>query len=497
MDKNKNNTLSQLIDIRIEKLNKIKELGYDPYPHSFKRNNNIENILNNIEENLDKLLKVSGRIIALRKMGKASFIHILGFKEKIQVYIKTDLIPENIYDHIVRNLDLGDIVGIEGELFYTKTNELSIKAKNVVLLSKSLRPLPNLKEKDGKVFFSFDDKELRYRKRYLDLIANKEVKELFINRSKIINEIRLFLNNLDYLEVETPVLQPIYGGALAKPFITHHNSLDRQLYLRIADELYLKRLIIGGIEKVYEIGKDFRNEGIDKTHNPEFTMLEFYQAYADVYDMADIVEKMFHNVAKKINVNEININNQRISINKKFHKINFYESIENIIGESIESYSLKDLYLFANKNNFDIDKNLTKGKVLDKIFSIIVEPTLIEPTFVFDYPIEISPLAKKSRKNKKNIVERFELFIGGFELANSFTELNDPIDQKHRFLEQEKYKSSNDEEIQKMDVDFLESMEIGMPPTGGVGIGIDRLVMLLTSTETIKDVILFPTLKTL
>ena len=275
MDKNKNNTLSQLIDIRIEKLNKIKELGYDPYPHSFKRNNNIENILNNIEENLDKLLKVSGRIIALRKMGKASFIHILGFKEKIQVYIKTDLIPENIYDHIVRNLDLGDIVGIEGELFYTKTNELSIKAKNVVLLSKSLRPLPNLKEKDGKVFFSFDDKELRYRKRYLDLIANKEVKELFINRSKIINEIRLFLNNLDYLEVETPVLQPIYGGALAKPFITHHNSLDRQLYLRIADELYLKRLIIGGIEKVYEIGKDFRNEVIDKTHNPEFTMLEF------------------------------------------------------------------------------------------------------------------------------------------------------------------------------------------------------------------------------
>ena len=497
MDKNKNNTLSQLIDIRIEKLNKIKELGYDPYPHSFKRNNNIENILNNIEENLDKLLKVSGRSIALRKMGKASFIHILGFKEKIQVYIKTDLIPENIYDHIVRNLDLGDIVGIEGELFYTKTNELSIKAKNVVLLSKSLRPLPNLKEKDGKVFFSFDDKELRYRKRYLDLIANKEVKELFINRSKIINEIRLFLNNLDYLEVETPVLQPIYGGALAKPFITHHNSLDRQLYLRIADELYLKRLIIGGIEKVYEIGKDYRNEGIDKTHNPEFTMLEFYQAYADVYDMADIVEKMFHNVAKKINVNKININNQIISINKKFHKINFYESIENIIGESIESYSLKDLYLFANKNNIDIDKNLTKGKVLDKIFSIIVEPTLIEPTFVFDYPIEISPLAKKSRKNKKNIVERFELFIGGFELANSFTELNDPIDQKHRFLEQEKYKSSNDEEIQKMDVDFLESMEIGMPPTGGVGIGIDRLVMLLTSTETIKDVILFPTLKTL
>ena len=497
MDKNKNNTLSQLIDIRIEKLNKIKELGYDPYPHTFKRNNNIENILNNIEENLDKLLKVSGRIIALRKMGKASFIHILGFKEKIQVYIKTDLIPENIYDHIVRNLDLGDIVGIEGELFYTKTNELSIKAKNVVLLSKSLRPLPNLKEKDGKVFFSFDDKELRYRKRYLDLIANKEVKELFINRSKIINEIRLFLNNLDYLEVETPVLQPIYGGALAKPFITHHNSLDRQLYLRIADELYLKRLIIGGIEKVYEIGKDFRNEGIDKTHNPEFTMLEFYQAYADVYDMADIVEKMFHNVAKKINVNEISINNQSISINKKFHKINFYESIENIIGESIESYSLKDLYLFANKNNIDIDKNLTKGKVLDKIFSIIVEPTLIEPTFVFDYPIEISPLAKKSRKNKKNIVERFELFIGGFELANSFTELNDPIDQKDRFLEQEKYKSSNDEEIQKMDVDFLESMEIGMPPTGGVGIGIDRLVMLLTSTETIKDVILFPTLKTL
>ena len=497
MSNNENSTLNQLINIRIDKLNRIKELGYDPYPHSFIKDHNIEDILLNVDKYKEKGLKTAGRIIAFRKMGKASFIHIQGSKEKIQVYIKTDLIPDNIYDDIVRNLDLGDIVGIEGQLFYTKTNELSIKADNVTLLSKSLRPLPNLKEKDGKVFFSFDDKELRYRKRYLDLIANKDVMDLFIKRSNIINAIRSYLNNKQFLEVETPVLQPIYGGALAKPFTTHHNTLDRKLYLRIADELYLKRLIIGGIEKVYEIGKDFRNEGIDKSHNPEFTMLEFYQAYADVYDMADLVEKLFHHIAKEMKVEKVLFNEKSISLNKKFNRINFFDSIKKITGISINSFTLEELYEFASQLNYDIDKNLSKGKVLDKLFSIIVEPTLIEPTFVFDYPLLISPLAKISRGGDKNIVERFELFMGGYEIANSFTELNDPIDQKNRFIEQESSKNKNDDEVQKMDIDFLESMEIGMPPTGGVGIGIDRLVMLFTSTDNIKDVILFPTLKTL
>ncbi len=492
MSNNKSTTLNQLIDVRLEKIKKIRDLGYNPYPYNFNKIHDIDIIVKNSSDYEDIKIITAGRIVAFRKMGKASFIHIQDMKEKIQIYIKTDLIPENIYDDIVRNLDLGDIIGIEGKLFYTKTNELTIKSTNLILLSKSLRPLPNLKEKDGRIFFSFDDKELKYRKRYLDLIANKDVMDLFIKRSNIIHNIRLFLNNEKFLEVETPILQPLYGGAFAKPFTTYHNSLDRKLYLRIADELYLKRLIIGGIEKVYEIGKDFRNEGIDKTHNPEFTMLEFYQAYSDVYDMADLVENLF-----KYLVRQINLNNNFIDLNKKFKKIKFYNSIENKTGTNIESFSLEELYDFSNQNNVVLERNLTKGKVLDKLFSAIVEPSLIEPTFVFDYPIEISPLAKISRGGNENIVERFELFIGGYEIANSFTELNDPVDQKNRFEDQDRSKRANDDEIHRIDLDFIESMEVGMPPTGGVGIGIDRLVMLLTSADSIKDVILFPTLKSI
>tara|TARA_Y100001968_G_scaffold195149_1_gene179024 strand:- start:283 stop:1773 length:1491 start_codon:yes stop_codon:yes gene_type:complete len=495
MSNNQKASLNQLIEIRIEKLNKIKNLGYNPYPHTFDKKNNIKDIINNAEEHQEEVIKTAGRIVAFRKMGKASFIHIQDMEEKIQIYVKTDLIPLNIYDDIVRNLDIGDIIGIEGELFYTKTNELSIRASNLLLLSKSIRPLPNLKEKDGKVFFAFEDKELKYRKRYLDLIANKDVKELFIKRSLIINKIRNYLNLENFLEVETPILQPIYGGAFAKPFTTHHNSLDRKLYLRIADELYLKRLIIGGIEKVYEIGKDFRNEGIDKTHNPEFTMLEFYQAYADVYDMANLVENLFKYIVKEIELNEITFNNHLINFGKEFKRIKFYDSIEEKTNINIKNFTLEELYNFSNNNNIKLDENLSKGKVLDKLFGHIVEPYLIEPTFVFDYPLEISPLAKISREGNKNIVERFELFIGGYEIANSFTELNDPIDQRNRFSEQDKLKFNNEDEIQQTDIDFLESMEIGMPPTGGVGIGIDRLIMLLTSADSIKDVILFPTLK--
>ena len=495
MSNNQKASLNQLIEIRIEKLNKIKNLGYNPYPHTFDKKNNIKDIINNAEEHQEEVIKTAGRIVAFRKMGKASFIHIQDMEEKIQIYVKTDLIPLNIYDDIVRNLDIGDIIGIEGELFYTKTNELSIRASNLLLLSKSIRPLPNLKEKDGKVFFAFEDKELKYRKRYLDLIANKDVKELFIKRSLIINKIRNYLNLENFLEVETPILQPIYGGAFAKPFTTHHNSLDRKLYLRIADELYLKRLIIGGIEKVYEIGKDFRNEGIDKTHNPEFTMLEFYQAYADVYDMANLVENLFKYIVKEIELNEITFNNHLINFGEEFKRIKFYDSIEEKTNINIKNFTLEELYNFSNNNNIKLDENLSKGKVLDKLFGHIVEPYLIEPTFVFDYPLEISPLAKISREGNKNIVERFELFIGGYEIANSFTELNDPIDQRNRFSEQDKLKFNNEDEIQQTDIDFLESMEIGMPPTGGVGIGIDRLIMLLTSADSIKDVILFPTLK--
>lgn len=490
-----NKALNQLISVRKDKLNKIKKLGYNPYPHNFVKENKIENIIKNADDS--KKYKTAGRIISFRKMGKASFLHILGSKEKIQVYVKTDFLPNTIYDDIVRNLDLGDIIGVEGTLFYTKTKELTLQASNVILLTKSIRPLPNLKEKEGKVFFAFDDKELKYRKRYLDLIANKKVKEVFINRSHIINNIRLFLNSIDFLEVETPILQPLYGGAFAKPFETHHNSLDRKLYLRIADELYLKRLIIGGIERVYEIGKDFRNEGIDRTHNPEFTMLEFYKAYSDVYDMANIVENMIKTITKKMSIKTINFNDHKINLNKKFKRVSFYDILEKYMLTSVKNLSKDEIYEIIIERNVKIDKNLSKGKLLDKLFSLYVEPNLIEPTFVFDYPLEISPLAKSKREGFKDIVERFELFVGGYELANSFTELNDPIEQKNRFLDQINEKTTFDENMQQLDNDFLEAIEIGMPPTGGVGIGIDRLVMMLTSTNNIKDVILFPTLKTL
>ena len=395
------------------------------------------------------------------------------------------MLPDNKYDKLFRNLDIGDILGVDGEIFITKTGELSIKSKDITLLSKSIRPLPNLKEKDGKTFFSFDDKELRYRHRHLDLIANKDVREIFISRSKIVSHIRYFLDNNDYLEVETPILQPIYGGAFAKPFTTYHNALDQKLYLRIADELYLKRLIIGGYDKVYEIGKDFRNEGIDKNHNPEFTMIEFYEAYADVYDMAKIVEELLKN--------KINLHDNEINLSNSFKRINYYDAIEAIIGKKINNYSKKQLLVLCNKYNIDINNNLSWGKILDKIFSIIVEPTLIEPTFIFNYPKEISPLAKNNRDGKINIVERFELFIGGVEVANSFTELNDPIEQRKRLEDQLLDKEYDDD--QKLDENFIEAMECGMPPTGGVGIGVDRLVMLLNSIVNIKDVILFPTLR--
>jgi len=494
MSNKENKALNQLINVRIDKLNKIKERGYNPYPHIFVKEDKIVDIIKNIDEK--KKYKTAGRIISLRKMGKASFLHILGSKEKIQVYVKTDLLPDSIYDDIVRNLDLGDIIGVEGTLFYTRTKELTLQASNIILLTKSIRPLPNLKEKDGKVFFAFDDKELKYRKRYLDLIANKKVKEVFIKRSQIVNNIRIFLNSIDFLEVETPILQPLYGGAFAKPFETYHNSLDRKLYLRIADELYLKRLIIGGIERVYEIGKDFRNEGIDRTHNPEFTMLEFYKAYSDVYDMANIVETMIKTIVKNLKIETINFNDNNINLNKEFNRVSFYDILEKHMSISIKDLSIDEIYKIINVKDVKIEENLSKGKLLDKLFSIFVEPNLIEPTFVFDYPIEISPLAKHKRDGAKDIVERFELFVGGYELANSFSELNDPIDQKNRFLEQIAEKSSSDENMKQLDNDFLEAIEIGMPPTGGVGIGIDRLVMMLTSTNNIKDVILFPTLKT-
>ena len=488
--------LKEIINNRINKLNEIKTSGFDPFPHKFDFTNSITDIINNADDFESKIVSIGGRIISLRKMGKSCFLNIINDHDKIQIYIKNVNLPEEYYDKIVRKLDIGDIIGVQGSVFFTKTNELSIKANSICLLSKSIRPLPNLKEKEGKTFFSFDDKELRYRNRHLDLIANKEIKNIFIGRSIIITSIREFLDNNNYLEVETPILQPIYGGANARPFKTFHNTLEETLYLRIADELYLKRLIIGGINKVYEISKNFRNEGMDKNHNPEFTMLEFYCAYADVYDMMSFTEEMIKNVVTKIsNIENFEAIGIEVDFSIDFSKIKFFDALEQYTGSDFSHMNKNDLFKLLDKEGLGLDKDMSFGKLLDKAFSHFVEPNLKQPTFVLDYPLALSPLAKKKRNSDGSIVERFELFVSGMEIANSFTELNDPVDQKSRMEEQNKLKELGDVEAQVIDNDFIESMECGMPPCGGVGIGIDRLVMLLTNQKSIKDVILFPAMR--
>ena len=437
----------------------------------------------------------AGRMVSFRKMGKASFTHIQDESGKMQIYLKNDLLPETIYDNIVRNLDLGDIVGCTGELFITKMGELSIKADNIHILSKNLRPLPNMKEKEGESFNAFEDKELRYRHRQLDLIANPNIKAIFKKRAKIISSTRKYLDDNGFVEVETPVLQPVYGGASARPFTTFHNTLEESLYLRIADELYLKRLIIGGFEKVYELAKNFRNEGMDRNHNPEYTSLEFYQAYSDIYEMMEFTEKLFKQVAETTGDNTPLFGGHTIDFKKPFLKNTMFDLLQEYTEEDLSEMDENELTDFAKSKSIDISDGMNYGQVLDKIFGELVEPHLIEPIFVTDYPKAISPLAKEDRNGKADIVERFELFIAGMEFANAFSELNDPIEQRSRLESQAKLRDSGDEEAQIVDENFLQAMEIGMPPTGGVGIGVDRLVMLLTQQESIKDVILFPAMR--
>ena len=491
----KNNSLKQIIGYRLEKLAKIKGAGINPFPYKYSASHHIENILTNQDDLLDRHISIAGRIISFRKMGKASFIHIQDESGKLQAYVKNDILPDGIYDNIVRNLDLGDIIGISGDLFITKMGELTIKASALEILSKNIRPLPNLKEKDGVAFNTFEDKELRYRHRHLDLIANPEVMNIFKQRAKIISILRAELDSQEFTEVETPVLQSIYGGASARPFTTFHNTLDQRLYLRIADELYLKRLIIGGFTKVYEIAKNFRNEGMDRNHNPEFTALEYYQAYADVYDMMDLTENLIHSVANKIDKKVLQFSNHTIDISQAFIRKSMFDFLNESTGDNVDSMDISDLFTLAKNKNITVEKNMNYGQLLDAIFGALVEPNLIQPTFVTDYPKAISPLAKISRDGNSEIVERFELFIGGMEFANSFTELNDPIEQRERLEAQSKLRDLGDDEAQVMDEEFLQAMETGMPPTGGVGIGIDRLVMLLTEQDSIKDVILFPAMR--
>ncbi len=490
-----NNSLNQIIKHRLEKLNKIKDAGINPFPYNYTSTHKVVEILNNQENLLDSHVSISGRIVSFRKMGKASFIHIQDESSKLQAYAKSDILPEGIYDNVVRNLDLGDILGISGNLFITKMGELTVKATGLEILSKNIRPLPNLKEKDGEAFNAFEDKELRYRHRHLDLIANPEVMYVFKQRAKIISQLRVELDSRDYIEVETPVLQNIYGGASARPFTTFHNTLEQKLYLRIADELYLKRLIIGGFTKVYEIAKNFRNEGMDRNHNPEFTALEFYQAYADLYEMMELTEDIIHNVAKVINKKVLEFSGHKIDISQKFNRKSMFSLLNEATNKTVDKMDSQALFVLAKGKNINVDKSMNYGQLLDSIFGALVEPSLVEPTFVTDYPKALSPLAKVSRDGNPEIVERFELFIGGMEFANSFTELNDPIEQRNRLEAQSKLRDLGDDEAQVVDEEFLLAMETGMPPTGGVGIGVDRLVMLLTEQNSIKDVLLFPAMR--
>ena len=487
--------LQEIIKFRLEKLEKIKNAGINPYAYNFDKKDSIESLTQKGENGIGEKVMTAGRMVSFRKMGKASFTHIQDENGKIQIYLKNDLLPESIYDNIVRNLDLGDIIGCTGELFVTKMGELSIKADNINILSKNIRPLPNMKEKEGESFNAFEDKELRYRHRQLDLIANPSIKAVFKKRAKIISSIRKYLDDNNFIEVETPVLQPVYGGASARPFTTFHNTLEQSLYLRIADELYLKRLIVGGFEKVYELAKNFRNEGMDRNHNPEYTSLEFYQAYSDIYEMMEFTEILFKQVAEKTGDKTLSFAGHTIDFKKPFLKNTMFDLLQEYTKEDLSEMDENELTDFAKSKSIDISDGMNYGQVLDKIFGELVEPHLIEPIFVTDYPKAISPLAKEDRNGKADIVERFELFIAGMEFANAFSELNDPIEQRIRLESQAKLRDSGDEEAQIVDENFLQAMEIGMPPTGGVGIGVDRLVMLLTQQESIKDVILFPAMR--
>ncbi len=489
---------NQLMKVRFEKLNKLKELGINPYPYAYEQTHKSAEIKAHFEQLEKQTVSVAGRMMTVRLMGKAAFCDIQDEQGRIQIYLRKNEIGDQNFE-IFKMLDIGDLIGIKGEVFKTRTGEISVFAREFKLLAKSLRPLPIVKEKeeDGKriVYDQFADKELRYRQRYVDLIVNPEVKEVFVKRTQIIRAIRSFLDERGFLEVETPILQPIYGGATARPFVTHHNALDRKLYLRIANELYLKRLIVGGFERVYEFAKDFRNEGMDRFHNPEFTLLELYVAYKDYKWMMDFVEQLFAHVAKTVlGTTKIKFSGHEIDLTPPWERLTMYEAIQKFTGVDISEMDEKQLRTTAEQLKVEITPEMGKGKIIDEIFGELVEPKLIQPTFIYDYPIEMSPLAKKHRE-KPGLVERFEPIIAGKEVANAFSELNDPIDQKERFLEQLKLRERGDEEAQVMDEDYIRALEYGMPPTAGLGIGIDRMVMLLTDQPSIRDVILFPQMR--
>lgn len=487
---------------RRQSLEELRKMGINPYPAAeYPVNAYSEEIRNNFDDNAaPRTVCIAGRLMSRRVMGKASFAELQDSKGRIQVYItRDDICPSDdkeLYNVVFKKLlDLGDFIGVEGYVFRTQTGEISVHAQKLTFLSKSIRPLPVVKEKDGEVYDGFSDPELRYRQRYVDLIVNPDVKETFRKRSIIIKTLRDALDDAGYTEVETPILQPIAGGASARPFITHHNSLDIDLYLRIATELYLKRLIVGGFEGVYEIGKNFRNEGMDKNHNPEFTCMELYVQYKDYNWMMSFTESLLERICIAVNGStETVIDGKTISFKAPYRRLPILEAIREKTGYDLSDKNEDEIRAICKELKMEIDETMGKGKLIDEIFGEFCEGTFIQPTFITDYPIEMSPLTKKHRDNPA-LTERFELMVNGKELANAYSELNDPIDQEERFQDQLRLSEKGDDEAMFIDQDFLRALQYGMPPTSGIGIGIDRLVMLMTGQSYIQEVLLFPTMR--
>ncbi len=490
--------------VRRESLEKIRELGVNPYPaESFPVNVTAHEIRHNFDKAPDhyKEVVLAGRLMSRRVMGKASFAELQDNTDRIQLYVARDEIcpgeDKTLYNQVFKKLlDIGDFIGIKGHVFKTKVGEISVHVKELKVLSKSIRPLPIVKtDQEGKSHDAFTDPNQRYRQRYIDLVVNPEVKEVFLQRTRMLNSMRGFLNEQGYLEVETPILQPIHGGAAARPFKTHHNTLDMSLYLRIANELYLKRLIVGGFDGVYEFAKDFRNEGMSRFHNPEFTQLEVYVAYKDYQWMMDMTERMLEKVATDLHgTTEVIVGDHTIDFKRPWKRYTMYEAIESYTGIDLSDKGEDEVRNIAETLGIEVDDSMGRGKLIDEIFGEKVEPSLIQPTFITDYPVEMSPLAKKHREHE-GLVERFEAICNGKEICNAFSELNDPVDQRERFERQLELAQRGDEEAMAMDEDFLRAIEYGMPPTAGLGVGIDRLAMIMTNSPSIQDVLFFPQMR--
>jgi lysyl-tRNA synthetase class 2 len=495
--------LSEQEIIRRGNMETLRSMGIEPYPAAeYVVTGYTDEIRENFDDNLEpkRDVRIAGRIMSRRIMGKASFVELQDSHGRIQVYVSRDEIcpddNKDLYNVVFKKLlDIGDFVGIEGYVFRTQTGEITVHAQKLTVLSKSLRPLPIVKVKDGVTYDAFEDPELRYRRRYVDLIVNDQVKDIFIKRSKVLNSMRQFFNDHGYMEVETPILQAIAGGASARPFITHHNSLNVDMYMRIATELYLKRLIVGGFDGVYEIGKNFRNEGMDRTHNPEFTCMEIYVAYKDYNWMMCFTEQLLEKICLDVNgTTDVKVGDKTISFKAPFRRLTMIDAIKENTGVDITGMDEAQLREVATKLGIEVDDSFGKGKLIDEIFGETSESKYIQPTFITDYPIEMSPLTKRHRDNPE-LTERFELMVNGKELANAYSELNDPIDQYERFVEQMRLAEKGDDEAMVIDHDFVRALEYGMPPTSGLGIGIDRLVMLMTGQVAIQEVLFFPTMR--